>query len=344
MAAVTSTPRADWPASADPAQAQDGALLALGKALQAARYRHVTVTPATHARVLRHAGGAPPVSLADVFGWSRSFREIDLPADILALMRGAGVLRADGARWRSLVRASSLGNALYFHSAYPTSAENAVFFGPDTYRFVRALRAELGTDPVDRVIGRAVDIGCGAGAAAIAIALHAPAAAVLALDINDDALRMTGINAALAGAANVRTLHSDLLKAAEGQFDLIVANPPYLLDPGKRAYRHGGGEFGAALSVDIVETSLARLAPGGRLLLYTGVAMVDGVDLFRTRIAPLLDAAGAFWDYEEIDPDVFGEELDEARYRRAGDCVERIAAVWLRVCTARKGHKGNTGD
>ena len=269
MAAVTSTPRADWPASADPAQ--DGALLALGKVLQAARYRHVTVTPATHARVLRHAGGAAPVSLADVFGWSRSFREIDLPADILALMRGAG-------------------------------------------------------------------------AAAIAIALHAPAAAVLVLDINDDALRMTGINAALAGAANVRTLHSDLLKAAEGQFDLIVANPPYLLDPGKRAYRHGGGEFGAALSVDIVETSLARLAPGGRLLLYTGVAMVDGVDLFRTRIAPLLDAAGAFWDYEEIDPDVFGEELDEARYRRAGGCVERIAAVWLRVCTARKGHKGNTGD
>jgi hypothetical protein len=33
------------------------------------------------------------------------------------------------------------------------------------------------------------------------------------------------------------------------------------------------------------------------------------------------------WDYREIDPDVFGEELDEAEYCRA----DRIAAVWLRV-------------
>jgi len=325
------------PAGFAPAQA-DAALLALGKALQAAHYQHVTVTPATHARVLRRAPGAGPASLADVFGWSRPFREVDLPSDIVALMRAAGVLRADGKRWRSLVRASRLGSELYFHSAYPTSAENAVFFGPDTYRFVRALRADLGPNPVER----AVDIGCGAGAAAIAIALHAPEADVLAIDINDAALRMTGINAALAGAANVRPLHSDLLKAADGQFDLIVANPPYLLDPGERAYRHGGGELGAGLSLDIVRASLARLAPGGRLLMYTGVAMVDGTDPFLTRIAPLLDACGACWDYDEIDPDVFGEELDETQYSCAGGPVERIAAVWLRVvCNGPGSCKGN---
>ena len=326
------------PADFAPARA-DTALLALGKALQAAHYKHVTVTPATHARVLRRAPGAGAASLADVFGWSRPFREADLPSDIVALMRAAGVLRADGERWRCLVRASSLGGELYFHSAYPTSAENAVFFGPDTYRFVRALRAELGTNPVQR----AVDIGCGAGAAAIAIALHAPEADVLALDINHAALRMTSINAALAGAANVRPLHSDLLQAADGQFDLIAANPPYLLDPGERAYRHGGGELGAGLSLDIVRASLARLAHGGRLLMYTGVAMVDGADPFLTRIAPLLDACGAFWDYEEIDPDVFGEELDEAQYSCAGRRAERIAAVWLRVGNGPGGRKGNTG-
>ena len=314
-------------------QGQDAFLLALGEALQAAHYRHVTVTPATHARVLRRAAGTAVASLADVFGWSRPFRETDLPAQIVALMRAAGVLHADGDRWRSLVRASSVGTTLHFHSAYPTGADNAVFFGPDTYRFVRALRAEAGTDPVRR----AADIGCGAGTAAIAIALHAPGAEVLALDINDDALRMTRINAALAGAANVKTLHSDLLTAVDGQFDLIVANPPYLLDPARRAYRHGGGALGAGLSVDIVQASLARLAPGGRLLLYTGVAIVDGIDLFLARIAPLLDAAGACWDYEEIDPDVFGEQLDDAQYCR----VERIASVWLRAC---KGHQGNSED
>lgn len=327
------------PAGFAPAQA-DAALLALGKSLQAAHYHHVTVTPVTHARVLRRAPGAGPASLADVFGWSRPFRQVDLPSGIVALMHAAGVLRADGEHWRSQVRASSLDGELYFHSAYPTSAEHAVFFGPDTYRFVRALRAELGPDLGTNAVQRAVDIGCGAGAAAIAIALHAPEADVLALDINDAALRMSSINAALAGAANVRPLHSDLLKAADGQFDLIVANPPYLLDPGERAYRHGGGELGAGLSLDIVRASLVRLAPGGRLLMYTGVAMVAGADPFLARIKPLLDAAGMCWDYEEIDPDVFGEELDEAQYSCAGGRVERIAAVWLRVCNGPGSRKG----
>jgi SAM-dependent methyltransferase len=321
-------------------QAQDAARLELGKALKAAHYRHVTVTPATHARVLRHRRGAAPVRLADVFGWSRPFREVDLgpdlPPGLMAMARSAGVLRADGDSWRSLLRVSSLGGELYFHSAYPTSAGDAVFFGPDTYRFVRALRTELGADELGaessaRLITRAVDIGCGAGPAAITIGLHAPRAEVLALDINDDALRMTSLNAALAGAANVRPLKSDLLNGVDGQFDLIVANPPYLLDPGERAYRHGGGELGAGLSVDIVQASLGRLAPGGRLLMYTGVAIVDGADPFLSRITPLLDAAGVRWDYEEIDPDVFGEELDSDQYSRPGSRIDRIAAVWLRV-------------
>jgi methylase of polypeptide subunit release factors len=314
-----------------PTQAPDAALLALGKALQAAHYRHVTVTPATHARVLRHPPAARPFNLADVFGWSRPFREAELPPGMMALMRAAGVMQADGDRWRSLVRASTLGDQLYFHSAYPTSAEDAVFFGPDSYRFVRALRAALGGDSAEHAIRRAADIGCGAGPAAIAIALHTPGAEVLALDINHEALRITRVNAALAGAANLHALHSNLLDAADGQFDLIVANPPYLLDPGERAYRHGGGELGAGLSVDIVQAALGGLAPGGRLLLYTGVAIVDGTDPFLSRITPSLDAAGARWDYEEIDPDVFGEELDEAAYSRPGRRIDRIAAVWLRV-------------
>ncbi len=303
--------------------APDAALLALGLALRQARYRHVTVTPATHQRVARRPDAGGAASLTDVFGWSRRFRDGDLAPQLVALMRAADALRADGDGWRSTVRVSSLDDQLYFHSAFPTSAANAVFFGPDTYRFVRALKAALG----DRPVGRAVDIGCGAGPAAIAIALHSPAAEVLAVDINDDALRLAAVNAALAGTGNVRPLHSDLLAAADGKFDLIVANPPYLLDPCERAYRHGGGELGEGLSQRIVASALERLAPGGRLLLYTGVAIVDGQDPFLARIAPRLEAIGAEWSYEEIDPDVFGEELDEAEYR----CADRIAAVWLSV-------------
>jgi methylase of polypeptide subunit release factors len=308
--------------------AAPAALFELGQALKRAGYRHVTVTPATHRRVARRGAPRRPATLADVFGWSRPLRDGDLAPPLMALMRAADVLLPDvllpdGDGWRCSVRASTLDGQLYFHSAYPTEDENAVFFGPDTYRFLRALGPELAA----RGVARAADIGCGAGAAAIAIALRWPQAEVLALDINADALRMTALNAALAGAGNVAPRHSDLLDGVDGKFDLIVANPPYLLDPGERAYRHGGGELGAGLSGRIVAAALERLAPNGRLLLYTAVAMVDGVDPFLARITPVLERAGVKWEYEEIDPDVFGEELDEAQYHSA----ERIAAVWLKV-------------
>jgi methylase of polypeptide subunit release factors len=305
------------------AVAADAALFALGRALKQSGYRHVAVTPATHQRVAKRDALWRPLSLADVFGWSRPIVDGDLAPRLADLMRAAGVLEPQGSGWRCSVRASTLDGQLYFHSAYPTSAEDAVFFGPDTYRFLRALGPELETNDVTR----AIDIGCGAGPAAVAIALRWPQAEVLAADINHDALRMAAVNAALAGAGNVTPLFSNLLDGVDGMFDLIVSNPPYLLDPCKRAYRNGGGHLGLGLSERIVAAALERLAPNGRLLLYTGVAMVAGADPFLARIAPVLDRARVEWDYEEIDPDVFGEELDEAEYRSA----ERIAAVWLRV-------------
>jgi methylase of polypeptide subunit release factors len=155
-----------------------------------------------------------------------------------------------------------------------------------------------------------------------------PGAEVLAVDINPAALRFTGVNAALAGVA-VAARRSDLLGGVDGFFDLIVANPPYLVDPASRAYRHGGGPLGAELSLDIVRTACDRLAPGGALLLYTGAAVVNGEDPFRAAATGQLALAGLAWTYEEVDPDVFGEEIAEGAYRDA----DRIAAV---VLTAHK--------
>ncbi len=63
------------------------------------------------------------------------------------------------------------------------------------------------------------------------------------------------------------------------------------------------------------------------LLLYTGVAMVEGRDPFLARLTPTLDRADLRWRYREMDPDVFGEELADGVYRRA----DRIAAVVLSV-------------
>jgi hypothetical protein len=147
------------------------------------------------------------------------------------------------------------------------------------------------------------------------------------VDINPQALVHAGANAALADLERVTLAQSDLYAAAPGAYDLIVANPPYLIDPSARTYRHGGGALGGGLSERIVAEGLPRLAAGGRLLLYTGAAMVDGRDPLLEALTPLLGQGGLRWRYWELDPDVFGEELDAPAYQQA----ERIAAVALVV-------------
>lgn len=298
----------------------DAALIELGWALLAAGYCFTTPTPATHALVNARPANAWAHTLADVFGWSRPFRDGVVPPALVALMDAAGVLAPAGLGHRALVRFSTLDGLLLAHSAYPTTGADAVFFGPDTYRFCAAIEAL----PAQGV-KRAVDIGTGAGPGALVLARRYPAADVRAVDINPAALRLAGVNAAVNDLA-ITTLHSDLLRDAPGPFDLIVSNPPYLVDPGARAYRHGGGPLGAELSLAILGAAWDALAPGGTLLLYTGSAIVDGCDRFYDAARARLPAE-AITGYREIDPDVFGEELATGAYVMA----DRIAAVALTV-------------
>ncbi|WP_029526744.1 methyltransferase [Polaromonas glacialis] len=309
------------------------ALVLLGRWLQAAGYQFTSVTPATHARVNARSGADMARSLRDVFGWSRPFHAGLLPAEALDWLQGGGLLQEDrqreqgkqgGGGLRSRVRFSTLGGQLYAHSAYPTLEADAVFFGPDSYRFVSLIEAELGHQPLGPG-ARILDIGCGAGPGGIAAALASLDSELFLADINPQALAFARANAQLAGLLDARFVQSDLFASIEGRFDLIVANPPYLVDAGERAYRHGGGALGSGLSVRIAAESLERLAPGGRLILYTGAPIVEGNDPFLKEVAPLVEQAGGLFSYREIDPDVFGEELDLPAY--AG--VERIAAVAL---------------
>ena len=294
-------------------------LTRLAAMVQATGYQFVTPTPATHARILARPGREWAHDLRDVFGWSRPFRPGTLPPEIEAAMHDAQVIAPAGQGARSTIRLSTLDTLLFAHSAYPTTAPDSVFFGPDTYRFARAIAA-LPPKPVTR----AVDIGCGAGPGAILLARAHPHAEIHAADINPRALALTRANAALA-RTRVHATESDLLTAIPGPFDLIVANPPYMADPARRAYRDGGGPLGDALSLKILETAIDRLAPGGTLLLYTGAAVVNGRSPFHDAAAARLQGTNLDWQFQEVDPDVFNEELDEPAYANA----ERIAAVTL---------------
>ncbi|MDO9360030.1 MAG: class I SAM-dependent methyltransferase [Polaromonas sp.] len=287
-------------------------------------YDFTTVTPLTHERVLANRRKKEAVNLRDIFGWSLPFPAKVLPATLLdSLLQGGVLVRDDDRLFRSRVRVASFGGDLFLHSAFPTVGHDAVFFGPDTYRFLNLIRDQLPASPADQPL-RIADVGCGSGAGGIVSARLRVGASVTLGDINPLALRFAGINAAHAGIKAELAL-GDALSAVTGEFDVVLSNPPYLDDDAGRAYRHGGGDLGRALGVRLASQGLKRLAPGGRLILYTGVAIVDGVDHFIRDMEPHLGEAGCTYTYTEIDPDVFGEELERPVYRHA----ERIAAVGL---------------
>ena len=293
------------------------ALAQLGRSLLARGYRFITTTPETHRRVLAR-GPANARDLRDVFGRSKPFLPDLLAPELLRLLEAAEALEEIGPLRRSKVRFSSLGQLLFAHSAYPTSAADAVFFGPDTYRFAALLEARITARP-----GRVADVGCGSGAGGLILAARAES--VQLLDVNPAALRMARANADLNGLA-ARTAQSDVLAGAEGPLQLIIANPPYLADEEGRTYRDGGSALGTALSARIAREALDRLAPGGRLLLYTATPVVEGAHLLWPQLEPLLEQTR--FDYRELDPDVFGEELERPAYAQA----ERIALVALDAC------------
>ncbi len=297
----------------------DQALLDLGRALREAGYSFVTPTPETIRRVNARPGNQAARDLRGVFGWSRPFGEGLLPAAMLALLERAGALEhlePAAARFRSGVRFSSLEGKLFVHSASPTTAADAVFFGPDTIRYAGLLLRS-----VERT-GRVVDVGCGSGAGGIVLAPRARK--IVLSDINPLALRYARVNALLAQVEDqIEIVESDVLRAVEGPLDLVVSNPPYLADHRGRVYRDGGGPRGIDLSVRIAREALARLSSGGRLLLYTASPIEDGRDPLREALEPLL--ARAAFTYAELDPDVFGEELDQPAYASA----DRIAVVAL---------------
>ena len=300
------------------AKAAHDARVRLLNHLERAGYAFVSSTPATHRLVAERSSRARAGNLRDVFGWGRAFHPDDLPPEVLDDLRRAGALIEDGSGCRSSLRVSTLDDRLHLHSSRGDDPQ-AVFLGPDSYRFVRFLDEVLAEAALPR---RALDIGTGAGAGALTVASRARDARVTAGDINPMALGLAAANAAHAGL-DLDIVEGSGLDAVSGDFDLIIANPPYIAGDGGRLYRDGGGALGGELALSWIEAGLTRLTPSGRFALYTGSPVVEGRHLLRDEIERLARTAGARVALEELDPDVFGGTLRQPAYRD----VERIAAV-----------------
>jgi hypothetical protein len=296
-------------------QAEDEALFELLQALKCSGYRFITPTPSTHQRVVARKQEAR--TIRDVLGWSLPFRAEVIDAGVFALLEQGGVLeRQGGAFFLSRIRVSTYGADCFIHSAYPTLAGDAVFFGPDSYRFAKFIHDNL---KADRAGLRVVDIGAGAGIGAL-VATGITKAEAIAADINPLALRYAQINFR-AAQAPVSTHQGSGLEGIDDRIDIIIANPPYIADRAQRTYRDGGGLFGGEVTLSWVRQAAERLAVGGRMLVYSASAVIAGRHVLKTPIEEALK--GFDLVYAELDPDVFGEELERDDYAN----VERIAVI-----------------
>tara|TARA_B100001287_G_scaffold268446_1_gene264733 strand:+ start:489 stop:1328 length:840 start_codon:yes stop_codon:yes gene_type:complete len=97
-----------------------------------------------------------------------------------------------------------------------------------------------------------LDIGTGSGCIAISLAKNLPNAKVSALDISKDALKVARENAKL-NNVNIEFIHADIFEyQSDKKYDIIVSNPPYVLESEKSLMKKNVLDFepGLALFVE----------------------------------------------------------------------------------------------
>jgi SAM-dependent methyltransferase len=187
----------------------------------------------TKAKALREAGALEAVgvlaTLADLFYLGlrvdeRSARRALDPSSAAGLVEAGLLERVDGGFSSPLQITPWLGLRLA-HDVWkggPVAPGHVLGGNPSAETLARAT--------IRRQVRSALDLGAGAGSQSLLAAMHSER--VIAVDVNPRALFYTDVNARLNGFGNVECRKGDLFEPVEGErFDLIVANPPYVISP-----------------------------------------------------------------------------------------------------------------
>jgi ribosomal protein L3 glutamine methyltransferase len=129
-------------------------------------------------------------------------------------------------------------------------------------------------------INSCIDLCTGSGCLAILLAHAFPNAAVHATDISDKAIEVARRNVSEYGLENIALHLGDLFGNLTGQYDIIIANPPYVdvktmavLPAEYRAEPSlalAAGEDGLDIIRRIINTASAYLTPNGLLVVEVG--------------------------------------------------------------------------
>jgi release factor glutamine methyltransferase len=165
-----------------------------------------------------------------------------------------------------------------FHESEFVSDHRALIPRPETEHLV-GLLVERHFPKKSTPPARVLDVGTGSGCIGLSLAKAWPKSEVWMVDLSEDALELARLNAGRLGLndQSVRVVRSDLLEKVDGQFDLIVANLPYVptdeLQRISREVQHDpvlaldGGLSGLDIITRLLDTAAPNLTPQGLLAL-----------------------------------------------------------------------------
>jgi len=142
---------------------------------------------------------------------------------------------------------------------------------------------------LSRPFSRLLDLGTGSGCILLSLLAEQGEATGVGVDASPDALEIAVENAVALGlAGRADFLLSDWFSAFDGQFDLIVSNPPYIalgemagLAPEVLKWEPMAALCAGPLGLEAYDSIAAGigpyLAPGGRVLLETGPTQAGAV-------------------------------------------------------------------
>jgi hypothetical protein len=258
----------------------------LGAALRGSGYRYEAVAallgPTAHAALSRNEttpglratrGGSPVETLVRLWLLQavvpRAAADRALPG-LVAPLTAAGLLASSGDEVRASVDvrpyAEETRDWWVVSDLTPGLDGAPIRVAPDHVLGVSSASTSLAQLTVRQPAGRALDLGTGCGVQALHLSEHA--GQVVATDVNERALAMTRLNAALNGV-EVDLRHGSLFDPVAGEsFDLVVSNPPFVVSAGggraedRLVYRDSGLP-GDEVVRRVVTGAAAHLAPGG---------------------------------------------------------------------------------
>ena len=216
----------------------------------------------------------------------------------------------------SLLKVSPVENGYFLSGVVTVTPGEFIYLGWDSYILSKALINTLADKPQ---MNRALDLCTGSGVQAILASRYF--SQVIGVDINTNSPLIASANSRLNDRNNCYFILSDLYTHVEGQFDFIIANPPYVFSTEKADLLgycgDGKSYYGMEIPLRIIEGWERFLNQTGEAIMITISPIVNSADILASLVKERFNTFHLSFEFYEIATHVMHKGLIE-EHKKAG--------------------------